>query len=94
MTQSLAGLKVKAWDWEAPQTQCSMAIQTFQVLGFFYRCQRPAKCAGSFAEQKVLEKNQIAQLGERGGWTHSDLLLKIKGNVKSKQQKLQQKEKK
>lgn len=46
VTQSLAGLKVKAWDWEAPQTQCSMAIQTFQVLGFFYRCQRPAKCAG------------------------------------------------
>lgn len=48
----------------------------------------------AFAEQKVLEKNQIAQLGERGGGTHSDLLLKIKGNVKSKQQKLQQKGKK
>lgn len=51
-------------------------------------------CRMHLQSRKVLEKNQIAQLGERGGWTHSDLLLKIKGNVKSKQQKLQQKGKK
>lgn len=33
--QSLAGFMLKAWNWEVPPTQCTMAIQTFQVLGFF-----------------------------------------------------------
>lgn len=60
-TQSLAGLMVKAWNWEAPQTQCTIATQTFHVLGFFYRCQRPAKCAGHICRAE--------SAGKESNWT-------------------------
>lgn len=72
-----------AWNWEAPQTQYTKAIQTFHVLGFFYRCKRQQSLQDTFSEQKVLVNNQIGQVGYRGRWAHSVLLLKIKCNVKS-----------
>lgn len=70
--QSLAGVMMKAWNWEAPKTQCTMAIQTFQVLGFFFTAvlqsvlQRNLQSMqDTFAEQKVLANNQTGQVGDR-----------------------------
>lgn len=44
---------------------------------FFNRCQRPAKCAGDICRAESAEKEP------RRGWTHSDLLLKTKCNLKA-----------
>lgn len=60
-TQRLAGFMVKAWNWEAPQTQRTVVTQTFQVLGFFYRCQRPAKCARHICRAE--------SVGRESNWT-------------------------
>lgn len=80
---------------EPHRQQCAMAIQTLQGV-FFPGTKVSETCKGwghiCRGEKIGKEVNCTAgEEGKRGRWTGFDVLLKIRCNIKSKQQKLQQK---